>query len=79
MEEQVLRAAEVNLSAFRPFSTLARGTRRPFYVKPEGVRIEPVAEGITLTFFLPKGAYASVMLREFVAQAGIGDETKDDL
>lgn len=79
VEQEVLRVAEVHLSAFRPFSSLARGTRRPFFVKPEGLRVEPAAEGIMLTFFLPKGAYASAMLREFVVQPGSCDETKEDL
>ncbi len=66
IEQGVLEEAGVSLSLFRAFPSLGRGTRRPFFVRPEDVRVEVDRAGLVLSFFLPKGAYASVMLREFV-------------
>jgi len=65
-EEEVLRAAGMTLDDFRPFSKLAEGTRRSVWTRPEGTIVTPADEGIWLSFYLPSGSYASVMLREFV-------------
>lgn len=72
IEREVLREAGLELSSFRAFRSLARGTRRPFHARPEDVRVEADPSGIAVSFFLPKGAYASVMLREFVLPAAEG-------
>lgn len=66
IERAVLAEAGLDPSSFRAFTSLARGTRRPFHVRPEDVRVEADPAGIVVSFFLPKGTYASVMLREFV-------------
>lgn len=69
IERAVLAEAGLDLGSFRAFSSLARGTRRPFHVRPEDVRVEGDPAGVVVLFFLPKGTYASVMLREFVLPA----------
>ncbi len=72
IERAVLAEAGLDPSSFRAFTSLARGTRRPFHVRPEDVRVEADPAGIVLSFFLPKGTYASVMLREFVLPGAEG-------
>ena len=59
-------AEEVDLSPedFSPFSKLARGTRRDNLVFPEGAEVQADPEGLRLRFTLPKGSYATVVLRE---------------
>lgn len=73
IERAVLGEAGLDPWSFRAFTSLARGTRRPFHVRPEDVRVEGDPDGIVVSFFLPKGTYASVMLREFVFPAGEGE------
>jgi tRNA pseudouridine13 synthase len=47
--------------------------------------VEPVPEGVWLSFFLPKGAYATAVLREVMkvplapTEAGEEDEGADEL
>ena len=49
--------------------TLARaklkGTRRRAVLWPEGLSLEPAEQGIWFSFALPKGSFATVLLREF--------------
>lgn len=42
-----------------------QGGRRPARIWPQGLTITPHPEGLSFAFFLPKGAYATVLLREF--------------
>ncbi len=72
IERAVLAEAGLDPASFRAFTSLARGTRRPFHVRPEDVRVAGHPDGIVVSFFLPKGTYASVMLREFVLPAAEG-------
>lgn len=46
------------------------GTRRPYRVRISEARLEAVPEGTRLSFTLPSGAYATVVLRELVQLAG---------
>ncbi len=45
-----------------------RGTRRPIRVPLEEAQLEPAEGGVWLSFFLPKGSYATSLLREIMKQ-----------
>ena len=42
-----------------------KGTRRRAVLWPEGLGLEPVEQGIWFSFALPKGSFATILLREF--------------
>jgi tRNA pseudouridine13 synthase len=42
-----------------------QGGRRPARIWPQGLSIAPHPEGLVFAFLLPKGAYATTLLREF--------------
>jgi tRNA pseudouridine13 synthase len=66
LEHEVMIAAGLRPGSFDAFHTLGSGTRRPVRIYPtEGV-VTANKDGIRLEFFLPKGAYATVLLRELV-------------
>ncbi len=46
------------------------GTRRPYRARISEAKLEAVPEGTRLSFTLPSGAYATVVLRELVQLAG---------
>jgi tRNA pseudouridine13 synthase len=66
LEQAVLDEAGLAPSSFRIFAKLAEGTRRSLFVRPDDMRVEPDPDGIRLFFGLPKGCYATVLLREFI-------------
>lgn len=70
MEAAVLAGADLTLDAFKVFGSLAEGTRRPLRVRPDDLRLDAHPDGILLAFSLPKGSYASVLLREFAEDDG---------
>lgn len=70
LEAEVLDGAGLTLEAFKVFGALAEGTRRPLRVRPDDLRVEAHPDGLLLAFSLPKGCYASVLLREFVSDDG---------
>jgi len=41
------------------------GSRRPARIHPDDLEIEPAEAGLLFTFSLPKGSYATTLLREF--------------
>ena len=65
-EARILEQFELPLAAFEKFSKLTSGTRRPAVLYPEDLRIAPVEVGLAFEFTLPAGAYATVVLREFL-------------
>ncbi len=65
-EQRVLAASGLTLDCFRRFGHLAEGTRRPLLIWPEDLQIRAVADGLLFEFSLPSGAYATVVLREFM-------------
>ena len=65
-EQRVLAASGLTLDGFRRFGHLAEGTRRPLLIWPEDLQIRAVADGLLFEFSLPSGAYATVVLREFM-------------
>jgi len=66
LERQVLKQAGLEASDFRAFSRLGEGTRRPLFIRPQAIRVEEDPAGVLLTFDLPSGSYATVLLREFL-------------
>jgi tRNA pseudouridine13 synthase len=65
-EQRVLAAGGLTLDGFRRFGHLAEGTRRPMLVWPEELNVCSVDDGLLFEFTLPAGAYATVVLREFL-------------
>jgi tRNA pseudouridine13 synthase len=63
-EAMVLREANLTPAAFHRFGKLLAGTRRHnlIYLDDLNAALEP--EGVRLTFTLPAGSYATVLLRE---------------
>jgi tRNA pseudouridine13 synthase len=48
-----------------------RGARRPLRVRPEAASCEPLGEGaVRLSFALPPGSYATVLVEELIARLG---------
>jgi tRNA pseudouridine13 synthase len=65
-EEAVLKEAGLSRAAFHGFGKLLSGTRRQnmIYIDDLGASVE--SEGIRLSFTLPAGSYATVLLRELM-------------
>ncbi|WP_038057644.1 tRNA pseudouridine(13) synthase TruD [Thermus amyloliquefaciens] len=60
LEDEVLARYDLRREDF----ALRRGARRPIRVPLQEWRVEEVPEGLWLSFFLPKGSYATSLLRE---------------
>jgi tRNA pseudouridine13 synthase len=77
-EERALAAAGLDESHLAGFVRDGEGTRRPLRVRPLEVSVETEAPGVVrLRFTLPKGAYATVVLREVTKDALSPEETPD--
>jgi tRNA pseudouridine13 synthase len=63
-EARVLSAAELAPTAFVAGGDETAGTRRPLRVRPWEPKVEEIPEGLRLSFGLPRGAYATALLRE---------------
>jgi len=63
LEEEVLAADGVTAEMLK--AARLPGSRRPGRIRPEGLTIEPAPEGLRFVFGLPKGSYATSLLREF--------------
>ena len=69
-EEQALAAAGLTAQHLASFVRDGEGTRRPLRVRPLDVTVETESPGVVLLrFTLPKGAYATVVLREVTKDA----------
>lgn len=76
-EQRVLKAAGLTMDAFRRFGDLTDGTRRPMLVWLNDLQVTSTLDGLLFEFSLPSGAYATVVLREFMK---LGDlETNDEV
>lgn len=64
-ELRVLAEFGLSAEAFRKFKRLTSGTRRPLLIRPASLTIEPATDGLEFQFALPKGVYATMLLREF--------------
>ena len=67
-EERVLEHAGITPDTFRRFGAAGRGSRRVMRVQPGESSVQETAEGTRLRFTLPKGAYATVLLRELLGR-----------
>jgi len=64
-EAALLSGAQLDAQTFTKFANLTSGTRRAYGVRPEKLELEAEATGLRLSFTLPSGCYATVLLREF--------------
>jgi tRNA pseudouridine13 synthase len=78
LEAAVLEEAGIALTDFRPFK--AKGSRRPLRYYPEGLTWQMEGQDVlTLSFFAPKGAYATLLLRELMkTEVVLEDEGAED-
>jgi tRNA pseudouridine13 synthase len=63
-EQQVLEEAGLGAASFERFGKLLPGTRRHNLVYVDDLAAAEEADGLRLTFTLPAGSYATVLLRE---------------
>lgn len=64
LETGVLAASGVDEALFRGLGSLAAGTRRALVVRPGELAAEVEGETVVLTFTLPAGSFATVLLHE---------------
>jgi tRNA pseudouridine13 synthase len=67
-EAAVLREAGLTAGSFHGFGKLLMGTRRHNLVYVDDLATEPESDGLRLTFTLPAGSYATVLLREVMRE-----------
>lgn len=65
-EEAILDEFEFGIDDFGKFPRLSRGARRPYVVWPADLSVEPEDDGLRFCFALPRGCYATTLLREFM-------------
>lgn len=63
-EVTILQAAGLTSASFSGFGKLVQGTRRPNLVFVDDLQAAVEPDGVRLTFTLPAGSYATVLLRE---------------
>lgn len=68
-EEEIMQAGGLTPEILTRFGAAGTGSRRVLRVRPGEASVESTAEGVLLSFTLPKGAYATIVLREL-----LGDE-----
>ncbi|MDA1013267.1 MAG: tRNA pseudouridine(13) synthase TruD [Planctomycetota bacterium] len=64
LEQQVLDASGLTPAAFTEYRRLLPGTRRPFIIHPTDLSVSAGDTGLWFDFVLPKGCYATTLLRE---------------
>jgi tRNA pseudouridine13 synthase len=69
-EQAVLAAEGLTLDSFRRLGSIAEGTRRPFAVPVSEARWSVEGATVELTFTLPAGSYATVLLDEVMKEPG---------
>ncbi len=76
-EERILAAEGMTLAAFAGGGGEAEGTRRAARLRVE-IALEPIEGGYRAVFELPKGSYATIVMREIVkGEASLPDEDAD--
>lgn len=66
LEEQILQEAGLTRDDFKRQAKLTPGGRRPLLIFPEELQIRPDDLGLWLEFTLPSGAYATVVMDQFI-------------
>lgn len=74
IEDEVLETYDLSRENFRS----RKGARRPIRFPLEESSVEAVPDGVKLTFFLPKGAYATSLLREVMKKNPESDAPDED-
>ena len=74
IEDEILALYDLSRENFRS----RKGARRPIRFPLEEASIEEVEDGIRLAFFLPKGAYATSLLREVMKKNPEEDSLGED-
>ncbi len=77
-EADILNEAGLTMQAFHGFGKLLPGTRRHNLIYVDDLTATVEAEGVRLSFTLPAGSYATVLLREITKNDG-GDGTDDGM
>ena len=72
-EQAVLSAEGLTLDSFRRLGGVAEGTRRPYAVPVTDVHSSIEGSTVELSFTLPAGSYATVLLDEVVKESGTRD------
>ena len=65
-EQEIVKQHGLTGEDFRRFPRLTSGTRRPSLIRPTELSIEPDPDGLRFRFILPRGVYATSLLREFM-------------
>ncbi|MCI0638917.1 MAG: tRNA pseudouridine(13) synthase TruD [Gemmataceae bacterium] len=73
-EQATLARFGLSSQSFSGFGKLLQGTRRHNLVYVPDLEAEKTSEGVRLSFTLPAGSYATVLLREIMKVDDIGDE-----
>lgn len=68
-EDEALAASGLAMEHLARAGELAEGARRVVRVRAEGVAIEADGDALRFSFTLPAGAYATVVMREFMKSA----------
>jgi tRNA pseudouridine13 synthase len=76
-ERAVLRDSGLSVEAFRGFGKLLSGTRRYTFAYMDDLIAIVEPEGVRLTFTLPSGSYATVLLRELMHDDNLAGEEAD--
>jgi tRNA pseudouridine13 synthase len=73
-EADLLGEAGLSIQAFHGFGKLLSGTRRHNLIYVDDLAAAVEADGVRLTFTLPAGSYATVLLRELTKNDGRDDD-----
>jgi len=71
VEQAILDGEEISTEMFK--KARADGTRRVGKIYLDDLKSYPVENGMRFTFSLPKGSYATVLMREFIKDDGVGE------
>lgn len=65
-EERILASQALTPEHFEKYKNLTPGTRRHYLIRPKDLTVAAEPDGLRFAFTLPAGAYATVLLREFM-------------
>jgi tRNA pseudouridine13 synthase len=72
LEAELLERWGVDAACLKRAEKYGEGTRRAARVRPEAVHCERIQDDLLLSFELPKGAYATVLVEELTKTRGLG-------
>lgn len=79
LELAVLAACGLQESDFATLGHLAEGTRRPVVFTPEDLQVEGHDDGVTVSFALPAGSFATGVLHELMGPNAAEDAADDSI